>query len=152
MSFWQSRGLIILALAGSLALVMVVNALQQIVVRVDMAHTHFAYAQAYHLSRQHLAAHSMGSASNVPESSGAWVNTFKNEMGKPLIFAPAGGPGFVLNKQGSALTGAIGVTATNFGRDLILVRPAYRHLDQQAVTVRQMEVLSQVQGSHQASP
>lgn len=143
MTFSQARKLWAAVLVGCVGIVLVIDAQRQISSRVAMTQTHFTYAEAYRLSREALAAHTLSTLQNLPESSGAWVSMFKRDVGDNLQFAPEGGPAFVLNKQGSSMTGAIGVTATNFGRDLILSRPAYKHLSPQTTRVRQLEVITQ---------
>ncbi|MEM7097262.1 MAG: hypothetical protein AAF541_03310 [Pseudomonadota bacterium] len=139
----STKKLIGLGLCFSLSVVFVIETSRQVQMRLGMVQTHIAYTEAYRISRDMLVQHSVGAQEQAPESSGAWISRIKTNTNDSIHLAPGGGPAFILNNQGNSLTGAIGVTATNYGRDLILTRPAFYKLSSQSTTIRQVEVVTQ---------
>ena len=59
-----------------------------------------------------------------------------------LHLAPEGGPAFIANNNGSAITGAIGVATTGFGKTVILTRPSYGGLKDSSVTIKKPSLLA----------
>ncbi len=107
-----------------------------------LAHAHFADAVARaheHIEasrtgegRQHFTAEGVPTLGGLPRSTGEWIAYYH----KFVRSAPGGGPAFVVNADGNPATGAIGVSATNYGTEVHLTRPAYRGLKAHKVVVR----------------
>ena len=110
--------------------------------KMALAHAHFAEAVARaheHIEatrtgegRRHFTADGVPTLGGLPQSTGEWIAYYHNFMRS----APGGGPAFVVNAEGNPATGAIGVSATNYGTEVHLTRPAYRGLKAHRVVVR----------------
>lgn len=109
---------------------------------LQMAKTHALFTEALRASRDSLALRITNEAGNEPSSTGEWL-AILNEHNKD---APAGGPAFVVNKLGSASTGAVGISATSYGAEVHITRPAFRQLEPRHAVVTSAGV------AYQASP
>ncbi|MEM9622346.1 MAG: hypothetical protein AAF993_11895 [Pseudomonadota bacterium] len=108
----------------------------QIDARLRMVATQFNFSEAVHVAQQTLA--NPAATEHVPVSTGEWIALFNQQVDA----APEGGPAFIVNKQGNPATGAVGVSATNFGKEVHLTRPAYAVLNEHTTVVRTTEPLT----------
>ncbi len=106
--------------------------------RLRMVTTQFNFSEAVYTAQQKLTARTLDPAAKLPASTGEWIALFNRQV----PFAPDGGPAFIVNKQGNPATGAVGVSATDFGREVRLTRPAYGTLTEQVAVVSGSEALS----------
>ena len=67
----------------------------------------------------------------LPNNTGEWIALFS----RITSTAPNGGPAYIVNRTGNADTGAIGISATNYGREVHISRPAYLGLNVQKIVV-----------------
>ncbi len=100
--------------------------------RLKMVATQFNFVESVQMARDHMNAATLKAESGLPGSSGAWIALFNQKV----PFAPEGGPAFIVNKQGNPKTGAIGISATDFGQELRITRPSYAILTEQTAVVR----------------
>ena len=106
-----------------------------------MAQSHAHFTEAVQLARQSISPDSSGAryvtadgvptTASHPTNTGAWISTFS----RTAKHAPDGGPAYIVNNTGSDKTGAIGVSATNYGKEVRITRPAYLGLQAQSATV-----------------
>lgn len=111
--------------------------------RFQMALTHAHFTQAVQLSKKNLNTGTVANKENrftregiptlggQPRNTGEWIALFNGSA----RHAPDGGPAFIVNSAGNPLTGAIGVSATNYGDSIEISRPAYRTLKPHRVIV-----------------
>ena len=114
------------------------NAIHQ---RANMAQVHANFTHAIQTvkgkasqqdsSGQHFTADGIPTVATLPTNTGAWISEFSRKVDK----APEGGPAYIVNNTGSDMTGAIGVTATNYGKEVRITRPPYRDLESYTATV-----------------
>lgn len=104
---------------------------RQIDARFQMALTHAHYTEALHLSRKHMKLASDSAIDTQPRTTGEWIALF-NESAR---HAPLGGPAYVVSNQGNTITGANGVSATNYGESVELYRPGFKSLQPQKTTI-----------------
>lgn len=89
--------------------------------RFKMARAHAHFAEAVRIAKR----------SDASRSTGEWISHYHQR----IRHAPDGGPAFIVNARGNPSTGAIGISATNYGRELHITRPAYRSLHSHKVVV-----------------
>ncbi len=109
--------------------------------RFKMARTHAHFAEAVRIAEENVGLNASLAPTttdnskpenvNQPRSTGEWISLYNNKV----KFAPGGGPAFIVNVQGNPATGAIGISATNYGTELHITRPAYRSLKTHKVVV-----------------
>ena len=92
--------------------------------RYNMAAAHAHFVQAVRIAKRTLQSPNPAIRAQAPRSTGEWISEYHGYMRN----APAGGPAFVVNSEGDLHTGAIGVSATAYGAQLQITRPAYGHL------------------------
>ncbi|MCZ6616705.1 MAG: prepilin-type N-terminal cleavage/methylation domain-containing protein [Gammaproteobacteria bacterium] len=66
----------------------------------------------------------IGNPPSLPTMDSGWVALLSNNGG----VAPGGGRGFIVGSMGDSITGAVGVSVTDDGATLVLVRPLYDNL------------------------
>ena len=66
----------------------------------------------------------LGKSPSLPTTGAGWVDLLSNNGG----VAPGGGRGFIAGSQGDSITGAVGVSVSDDGATLVLVRPWYDNL------------------------
>lgn len=110
--------------------------------RLAMARAHAHFTEAMRDAMQNISdaqAQASGAftADGIPTSSAqptnttAWISHFSRRVDQ----APGGGPAYVVNRWGNDLTGAIGVSATQYGSEVQLSRPMYLGLKPQQVKI-----------------
>lgn len=112
-------------------------------VRFQMALTHAHFTEAVQVSRNNMLAErrietgarftdtGVPTLGGQPSSTGEWIALF-NERAR---HAPEGGAAFIVNSDGNPATGAIGVGATNYGKEVQISRPSYRSLKKHKVII-----------------
>lgn len=139
-SEFNGTRLLSLALCGAvLSAIWVMTALDE---RLNMARTHAHFTEATQLVAQTIEmdaqptlqfdADGVPSLNSVPNNTGAWISALHAVAAAE---APRGGPAFIVNGAGSATTGAIGVTATAYGQQVTIRRPAFGTLRPLAVEI-----------------
>lgn len=122
----------LLALFGAILVIgLSLWAHHQIDSRFQMALTHAHFTEALHLSKKNMNFESMSNTDRQPRNTGEWIGLF-NESAR---FAPMGGPAFVVSNEGNAKTGAIGVSAINYGESVEIFRPGFKSLAPHKVIV-----------------
>ncbi|NKB97312.1 MAG: hypothetical protein GKR90_02270 [Pseudomonadales bacterium] len=108
-----------------------------------MALTHAHFTEAVQSSKKNMntalssdrtnmyTADGVPTIGGTPRNTGEWIALF-NESAR---HAPDGGPAYIVNSAGNSDTGAIGVTATDYGKEVQIVRPAFRSLEAHKITV-----------------
>ena len=99
--------------------------------RFDMALTHAHFTEALQLSKKNMKLSSDAERDTQPRTTGEWISLF-NQSAR---HAPMGGPAYVVSNQGNSMTGAVGVSATNYGEAVELYRPAFKTLEPKKVIV-----------------
>lgn len=111
--------------------------------RFQMALTHAHFTEAVRSSKKNMntltatprsnsyTADGVPTLGGTPRNTGEWIALF-NESAR---YAPEGGPAYIVNSHGNATTGAIGVSATKYGREVQIVRPAFRSLTSSRIIV-----------------
>ena len=109
---------------------------QSIDSRLAMARAHAHYTVAIQTAKQNIAPQARAvdtqythtyTSDGVPtvarqlNNTGAWIELLNTRSSR----APLGGPAYVVNSSGNALTGAVGVSATNYGNEVQITRPAF---------------------------
>lgn len=112
-------------------------------VRFQMALTHAHFTEAVQVSRNSMLVDrtnetgarftdsGVPTVGGQPSSTGEWIALF-NERAR---HAPEGGAAFIVNSDGNPATGAIGVGATNYGKEVQISRPSYRSLKKHKVII-----------------
>ena len=136
--FVLNQILLMIALAAMLMLTMFTAI--SVNKRVQMVHTHDVWAQTVKVTRDTINTR-VAEQSDLPNSNGQWIKTYKHALHKSLHNAPLGGPAFVANNNGSTITGAIGVATTGYGNTVILTRPNFAGLKDTSVTITKPTLL-----------
>ena len=97
--------------------------------RLKMAATHAHFVQAVRWAKQEIK--HAGGSDETPRSTGEWISFYH----RAIRAAPHGGPAFVVAEDGDAGTGAVGVSATDYGARLVVTRPAYGKLETMRITI-----------------
>ena len=118
-------------LGGFLVIGLSLWAHHEINTRFEMALTHAHFTEALSLSKKNMKLASDSEADTQPRTTGEWIALF-NQSAR---HAPMGGPAYVVSNQGNSMTGAIGVSATNYGESVELYRPGFKTLEPRKVTV-----------------
>jgi hypothetical protein len=72
----------------------------------------------------------------APSNTGEWISLFSTRA----TSVPGGGPAYIVNRDGSKLTGAIGFSATNYGGEVHISRPPFLGLRGQKVIITPIEM------------
>ena len=121
-----------LALIGALlVLCLTLWAKYELDTRFQMALTHAHFTEALQLSKKNMVLASNSENDTQPRNTGEWIALFNTRA----RHAPKGGPAYIVNSNGNAGTGAIGVSATNYGESVELSRPAFHKLTAHKVIV-----------------
>ena len=114
--------------------------------RLSMALTHAHFTQAVRTATKNIGtrqdtssvtgtrsftADGVPTTGGLPNNTGEWIALFS----RITSTAPNGGPAYIVNRTGNANTGAIGISATNYGREVHISRPAYLGLNVQKIVV-----------------
>ena len=135
----------VLAVIGMFAVVIVgFWAKAQLDVRFQMSLTHAHFTEAVLVTQTNMLSvtqpkptaagftnSGVPTVSGRPSSTGEWIALF-NEHAR---HAPDGGAAYIVNSEGNPVTGAIGVGATNYGKEIQISRPSYRSLKKHKVVV-----------------
>ena len=98
--------------------------------RLRMAQAHAHFTEAVRVARTKLSEKAFSDGQPLA-STGEWIALFNSQA----LLAPEGGPAFIVNRSGSPETGAIGVSATDYGNEVHIARPSYRVLHNHKVVV-----------------